>query len=318
MKKTVGLLLCFFMLLTSTNSGAYAAHSIPSKSMVADTSYEINKVIQYAEGKLNTSFANGYCLRFVRYCFKDCYGIDSSTCCAYKYGNEFIDDTSRDNIPIGADVFFGGSKYICSTCKNKCGHIGIYVGDGNIIHAWDGKIQKMSIDYIISRGYPYRGWGWHADMTFTSAPPPTPEIPKSGVSYVIKNARSSKYLNVYRSGSSNGTNVNIYSKDGTKGQTFKLKKTSSGWYTFAPACATSSRLNVYGTSAKNGSNITIYSNSNHSTQGWYLEKVSNGYIIRSADNTNCVLTAEGTGNSSNVKLATYSRGNKYQIWSFYN
>ena len=105
------------------------------------------------------------CLGFVAYCFYEAFGIENtSSCCAYNYGSTHIDSTSRENIPIGADVYFGGSNITCGTCGKKCGHIGIYVGDGYIIHSWAGKVQKMSIDYVISRGYPYRGYGWHADI----------------------------------------------------------------------------------------------------------------------------------------------------------
>ena len=126
------------------------------------------KVVTFAESKVGTSFANGYCLRFVRQCFEASYGFSSSACCANKYGSSYIDSTSRDNIPLGADVFFGGSSVTCGTCKNKCGHVGIYVGNGYIIHGWNGKIVKTTIDYVISRGYPYRGWGYHSNVVLTN------------------------------------------------------------------------------------------------------------------------------------------------------
>ena len=49
-------------------------------------------------------------------------------------------------------------------------------------------------------------------------------------SYRIKNVYSGKYLNVSGSRSSNGTNVNIYTKDGTSGQTFKISKLSGQYW----------------------------------------------------------------------------------------
>ncbi|MBQ9736717.1 MAG: InlB B-repeat-containing protein [Clostridia bacterium] len=132
-------------------------------------SKDAQKIVDLALSKVGTSYANGYCLRFVRQLFEDAYGFKSTACCAYKYGNSFIDSKSRDDIPLGASVFFGGSSKTCSSCKNKCGHIGIYVGDGYIVHGWSGKIVKTTIDYVVDRGYPYRGWGWHGDkaLTFT-------------------------------------------------------------------------------------------------------------------------------------------------------
>ena len=126
------------------------------------------KVVTFAESKVGTSYANGYCLRFVRQCFESAYGFSSSACCAKKYGDSFIDSTSRDNIPLGADVFFYGSSSTCSTCKSKCGHVGIYVGNGYIVHGWGGKIVKTTIDYVVSRGYTYRGWGYHGNVVLTN------------------------------------------------------------------------------------------------------------------------------------------------------
>jgi cell wall-associated NlpC family hydrolase len=126
------------------------------------------KVVTYAESKVGTSFANGYCLKFVRLCFEGSYGFSSSACCANKYASTHVDSTSRDNIPLGADVYFNGSSSTCATCKNKCGHVGIYVGNGYIVHGWNGKIVKTTIDYVISKGYPYRGWGYHGNVVLTN------------------------------------------------------------------------------------------------------------------------------------------------------
>lgn len=135
--------------------------SFPSNA----ASYDANVVVRIAQENANkgTTGWSGYCLAFVRQCFDEAYGFSSSSCCAYNYGNSYIDSTSRDNIPLGADVFFGGSDVVCN-CGNRAGHIGIYVGDGNIVHSWGSKIQKTSIQHVINCGYPYRGWGWHGNI----------------------------------------------------------------------------------------------------------------------------------------------------------
>ncbi len=136
---------------------------------VKNVSKDAQKIVDMALDKVGSKYANGYCLRFVRQLFQEAYGFKSTSCCAYNYGNSFIDSKSKDDIPLGASVFFGGSTITCSSCKNKCGHIGIYVGDGYIVHGWGGKITKSTIDHVVSRGYPYRGWGWHGnkELTFT-------------------------------------------------------------------------------------------------------------------------------------------------------
>lgn len=136
---------------------------------------------------------------------------------------------------------------------------------------------------------------------------------KTGTYYVIKSVGSNKYLNVYGSRSANNTNVTIYQKDGTKGEDFLFTKNGNA-YTITPRCSTSRRLNVYGTSAKQRANICIWNATGSSTQRWIIKAVSGGYIICCADNTDYVLTATGSSNSSNVNLQKYT-GSKYQIWS---
>lgn len=136
-------------------------------------------------------------------------------------------------------------------------------------------------------------------------------------SYVeIKNVGSGKYLNVYGSRSKSNTNITVYERDYTTGQKFMIEG-SGGKYTFKPKCATSCRLNVYGYSATQGSNVNIWTKSGNPTQAWVIKYIPDykAYTICSADNTNYVVTATGSSNSSNVRLEKYKAGNKYQLWT---
>lgn len=157
--KTIVFILCLVsMVLLITPNGMAAA------------SYDPNKVVAYANSMVGKSYSNGYCLRFVKECFSKTYGFTSSACCAYTYSKSYIDSTSSTNIPVGADVFFKGSGTTCSSCKNKAGHVGIYVGNGYVVHAMNGKIQKTKLSVLNSyRNLTYIGWGWHGNKSFTSA-----------------------------------------------------------------------------------------------------------------------------------------------------
>lgn len=157
MKKIISLFLAITIILFAFPVNSFA------------TDYDANVVVDLCLSKVGTSYANGYCLAFVKDMFKEAYGFTSTACCAYKYGSSYIDDTSRTNIPLGASVFFGGSSKTCGTCGSKCGHIGIYVGNDYIVHAWSGKIVKYKIDRVINAGYPYRGWGYHGNYKLTDA-----------------------------------------------------------------------------------------------------------------------------------------------------
>lgn len=143
-------------------------------------------------------------------------------------------------------------------------------------------------------------------------------IPVSGTTYYITSKASGKALDVYGSetSSTNQSNVQIYTKNGTKSQKFKITETAGGWYSIVPTSNTKLAVNPYSDKPKSGTNINVYTlNAKDKTQGWIFDQVGDYYVIRSAYNNNLVLTADGTGNMSNVKLATYSAGNDKQLWS---
>jgi len=147
-QKIISWVIVFSLCVACLNCNAYAQNA--------------NDIVTYLTEIEGTSYTYGYCLGFVHKSFENVYGYRAYNCCAYKSGSIYVDSTSRD-IPIGACVYFSGSKTTCETCWNKAGHVGIYIGNGNIMHNWDGKVTKSSIDYVVSRGYPYRGWGWLCD-----------------------------------------------------------------------------------------------------------------------------------------------------------
>lgn len=146
--------------------------SVFSISVQAGTTLDPQKVVDIALSYVGGTYKANYCLAFVKDMFVKAYALESTSCCAYNYGSQYIDSTNRNNIPKGADVFFGGSNIKDydppKGCGNYCGHIGICVGDDYIVHAWSGKIVKMKINDVISCGYPYRGWGWHGNWNFGS------------------------------------------------------------------------------------------------------------------------------------------------------
>ena len=133
----------------------------------------------------------------------------------------------------------------------------------------------------------------------------------------IQNVGSGKYLNVYGNRNANNTNITVYSKDNTSGQNFQFVAQGKG-YALIPQCSTSRALNIYtSNNAKSGNNVCTWSKTGHSTQTWipeYIEEYK-AYILKSANNSNLVLTATGSANSSNVNVQTYKKGNKYQLWT---
>lgn len=115
--------------------------------------------------KIGTSYPDRQCLAFVADVFSSLGAKRDSTCCAYNYGNRHIQSISINNIPLGADVFFGNcGGGPCKSCKSSYyGHIGVYVGNGYFVHATGRKVQKTSL-MGTSWKNKYRGWGYHGNI----------------------------------------------------------------------------------------------------------------------------------------------------------
>lgn len=144
----------------------------------------------YVENLVGQSRKSNSCLTFVADVFAALGGTRSSACCARKYSDSNIQSTSQNNIPIGADVYFGNQNIGCSSCNGRaCGHIGIYVGNGYMVHASGGKVRKDKISYVSN----YLGWGYHKGISITgNTEEDDPHVNKS----------ASKSIGNYKSGSS--------------------------------------------------------------------------------------------------------------------
>ena len=104
-----------------------------------------------------------YCLKFVATCWASKLKTEYySVCCARRYGALNRDSKSMANIPIGADVFFTGSGTRCPSCRRPAGHVGVYVGDGYMVHSMGGRIRRDKVADIAAVGnLSYYGWGYH-------------------------------------------------------------------------------------------------------------------------------------------------------------
>ena len=134
----------------------------------ADVVLTADEIESYFRKRVGQAYDNGMCMRFVREGFQALGGPLSSACCAYNYGNSHIQSTDIDTIPIGADVFFGNcGGGPCKSCHSTYyGHIGVYVGNDQFVHATGGKVQ---ITFLKGSNWKnkFRGWGYHGGITVT-------------------------------------------------------------------------------------------------------------------------------------------------------
>lgn len=108
---------------------------------------QVEKAIAKGKSLLGSHAYDNYCQKFVRICYEAA-GISGSAASAREACNKWKKSSSKTDIPIGAAVYFFNSSD---------GHVGIYIGSGQMIHAWGSKGVIISDINICSN---YQGWGW--------------------------------------------------------------------------------------------------------------------------------------------------------------
>lgn len=110
---------------------------------------KVDIIIDTALGLKGCHAYDNYCQRFVRVCYEAA-GISGSASSAMEAYEKWCLSSKMSNVPRGAAVYFKGT--------NSYGHVGIYTGNGNVIHAANG-VRVQSLEYCAQK-YTYLGWGW--------------------------------------------------------------------------------------------------------------------------------------------------------------
>ena len=116
---------------------------------------QVERAIAWARRQIGVTKYKGRCQAFVA----DCYYLGAgmprrSASTANAACSLWRVSTSRANIPVGAAVYFS------SPTSPAAGHVGLYIGNGQVIHAF-GKVKCMTLSGIIACGYAWKGWGWN-------------------------------------------------------------------------------------------------------------------------------------------------------------
>lgn len=103
---------------------------------------------------------------------------------------------------------------------------------------------------------------------------------------VSVNSSSSRVVDINHGGSSNNTNVSLYSYNGGSNQQFALSRTSTGAYKILSKCSNyKSALTVKSASCSQGGNVIQYQYNGSHNDEWFLEPVnkSSSYGVGYAD-----------------------------------
>lgn len=135
--------------------------------------------------------------------------------------------------------------------------------------------------------------------------------------YVISTALSSNYvLDVYGGYTWNKANVQLFAKNGTDAQAFKVTHDSQGYVTFTNVNS-GKVLEVAGSRAGNNANVQQYSLDGSRAQKWIVQKNGSGYTIISALDPNFVLDLSGALVMNGRNIGLYqNNGSKAQQWNF--
>lgn len=135
--------------------------------------------------------------------------------------------------------------------------------------------------------------------------------------YVISTALSSNYvLDVYGGYTWNKANVQLFAKNGTDAQAFKVTHDSQGYVTFTNINS-GKVLEVAGSRAGNNANVQQYSLDGSRAQKWVVQKYGSGYTIISALDPNFVLDLSGALVMNGRNIGLYqNNGSKAQQWNF--
>lgn len=115
---------------------------------VNDTQKKIVAVATNSE-KYGISACSGYCEAWVEDVYQVVTGKRASAHCALCAAEKFGISNDWNNIPVGAAVF--------GYASNPYGHVGIYIGNGQVVHNLSGTITTQSLESWVEQ---FKGFYW--------------------------------------------------------------------------------------------------------------------------------------------------------------
>lgn len=135
--------------------------------------------------------------------------------------------------------------------------------------------------------------------------------------YEINSVKNSNYtLDVNSASTRNGANVQLYLRNGTQAQAFRVSHDSQGFVTFTNINS-GKVIDLDGAITKNGRNIHQYASNGTRAQKWIVQQSGSGYSIVSAIDTSFALDIRNGTVSSGSNIQLYQSNNTAaQQWTF--
>ena len=135
--------------------------------------------------------------------------------------------------------------------------------------------------------------------------------------YEICSVKNSNYaLDVNSASTRNGANVQLYLRNGTQAQAFKVSHDSQGFVTFTNVNS-GKVIDLDGAITKNGRNIHQYASNGTRAQKWIVQQSGSGYSIVSAIDTSFALDIRNGSVYSGSNIQLYKSNNTAaQQWTF--
>ena len=299
---------------------------VPGACITAEAS-QVDDVIAAARSMLGNTTYGGWCLKYVQDAY-DAAGIYTTRVASAKIAEDrWKVSTSRDNIPRGAVVFFGGMD-------STNGHIEIYTGNNTMIGTGSGTVEERAInDWYWAR---YTGWGWLDGIVLQDEDPtPTGHVMSEdegagqtipdGDYWIYSGVGQNFYLDIEGPDehAGNGKIIQIYDchPDGRslprEYDAWTVTYQNNNYYKILQKTSVST-LNVPGSELRRGWYLESYDSFDTKGQEWSIGRKNSGYGfgIQSRCNAYFVDVKEGSAVSGTQTHIWSINDSKAQEWYF--
>lgn len=140
---------------------------------------------------------------------------------------------------------------------------------------------------------------------------------KEGV-YTIKSALANdKVIDVDDGNTNNGTNVQLFSSNGTNAQKWNVKLIGNDYYEITTVLDSNLSLDVANGSLKNKTNVQIYTKNGTDAQKWLIKDAGGGYYYIVSKRNGLYVDVDNAGTSNKTNIQMYKgNGTKAQKFKF--